>query len=244
METLPKKRRTKKQPKITEEDVQNVIEDIPITIEEDKDVVEEEVKGESEEPKLDEKMEVIEQPVPAHESKNEVKEVENKTNPLLYKSLLNLLIIISARPEILNAYEFNNNEILSLLLKENPEFFVLLEESFKKIISDNSIDSNDVPELMRILSILYEIIINLDVRMETNEISNICGELLKFFFYVTFTEGIIAVDESMVSCFNSLMNSSISLMVLKTPIKKSVVIDDIKDNNVVPNPKKSWLGCF
>jgi hypothetical protein len=238
MEPTPKPRRkTKKQLAKSKEEEYKANEIIqPVIIEEEEPTIDITVKIEEEE---EDTLPTIITSEPS--TTLGIQDVERKSitpdpSPFLFKSLLNLLIIISSRHEIFKTYEeyFNSNilEILSLLLKTNSDFFVLLEDSFTQILSDNSIDSNDVPELMRILSILYEIVVNLETSMDALDISKMCGNLLKFFFYVTFTERIIQVDESMPNCFNSLVNSCVSLMLLNKPSNKKVskIIQNVEES--------------
>ena len=44
--------------------------------------------------------------------------------------------------------------------KENPAFFTEIEDSFKLIILDNTINTKDIPEFLKIIMKLYEIIKN------------------------------------------------------------------------------------
>lgn len=143
------------------------------------------------------------------------------------KSLLNLLIIISARPELQDKYSLTTEmvKVLKLILQSNPTFFFKIEDSFKKILEDNQIDSNDVPELMALFSLMYELLVSLKYKKDSLDLSNICGDIVKLTFDIMITEGIISVNsessELMVATFKSLVDSSISLINLSKAIKAS-----------------------
>ena len=106
--------------------------------------------------------------------------------------------------------------------KELEEF---IENSFKQIVSDNKIDSDDVPELMNIFSNMYEVLSALKLKKKTIELSNTCGELIKLIFNIMLTEKIINFEgesvKAKVDCFNALVDSSISLIKLSKTIKNN-----------------------
>lgn len=151
---------------------------------------------------------------------SEAKPTSEFENIFEIKSLLNLLIIISARPEMQKKYELNQElvKILSSILQSHPEFFSKIEESFKKIVEDNKIDSSDVPELMNLFSNVYELLVVLKLKKNTIELSDICGDIIKLIFNIMISEKLIkfGADESKTTteCFNALVDSSISLIKL------------------------------
>ena len=154
-----------------------------------------------------------------------VEEVVNKK--LDIKSLLNLLIIISVRQDMQEKYGLNQElvKILQLIIQENSSFFFKIEDSFKKILEDNKIDSDDVPELMSLFSAVYEILFSLKLKTTTIDISNICGDLIKLTFNIMLTENIIIFEsegsEETLKTFNALVDSSISLIKLSKTVKFS-----------------------
>jgi len=154
----------------------------------------------------------------------QVKEIQKGT--LEIKSLLNLLIIISVRPDMQEKYGLNQElvKILQLIIQTNSAFFFKIEESFKRILDDNKIDSNDVPELMSLFSSVYELLFSLKLKTSTIEISNVCGELIKLAFNIMLTEGLIIFEtpdgnEESLKIFNALVDSSISLIKLSKTVK-------------------------
>ena len=144
------------------------------------------------------------------------------------KSLLNLLIIISIRPDMQEKYGLKQELVktLQLIIQNSSSFFFKIEESFKRILEDNKIDSNDVPELMNLFSSVYELIFSLKLNVSTIEMSNICGELIKLTFNIMLTESLIMFDtatgnEETLKIFNALVDSSISLIKLSKIVKFS-----------------------
>ena len=154
-----------------------------------------------------------------------IEQVVNKT--LEIKSLLNLLIIISVRQDMQEKYGLTPElvKILQLIIQTNSAFFFKIEESFKKILEDNKIDSNDVPELMTLFSAIYELLFSLKLKTTTIDISNICGELIKLTFNIMLAENIIIFEssgsEETLKIFNALVDSSISLIKLSKTMKFS-----------------------
>jgi hypothetical protein len=154
-----------------------------------------------------------------------IEQVVNKT--LEIKSLLNLLIIISVRQDMQEKYGLTPElvKILQLIIQTNSAFFFKIENSFKKILEDNKIDSDDVPELMSLFSAVYELLFSLKLTASTIDISNICGELIKLTFNIMLAESIITFEssgsEETLKIFNALVDSSISLIKLSKTIKFS-----------------------
>jgi hypothetical protein len=143
------------------------------------------------------------------------------------KSLLNLMIIISVRPEMQEKYELNPEtvKVISLILQNNSQFFTKIEDSFKKIVSDNKIDADDVPELMSLFSNMYEVLTALKLKKKTVELSNVCGDIIKLIFNIMLTEKLITFENESVKntteCFNALVDSSTSLIKLTKTIRFS-----------------------
>lgn len=97
------------------------------------------------------------------EEKEEVKEVdEEKKEDVLVKTFLQLF-------ELLLTQDQSNLEKCSvklapeiqqyflLLCKETPDLFGTFEETFKKIILDNRIDTKDIPDILLLVSKVYNI---------------------------------------------------------------------------------------
>jgi hypothetical protein len=145
-------------------------------------------------------------------------------NSLEIKSLLNVMIITTIRPEMQEKYNLSQETVKVLLqiTQQFPHFFFKLEESFKKIAEDNKIDSNDVPELMGLFSIIYELLFSLKLQKTVLEMSEICGEIIKLTFNVAIEEGLVKfeslIKEEVAKTFNLLVDSSAHLVKLSKSI--------------------------
>ena len=173
--------------------------------------------------KADEPVELVkEEPV-----KEEPVKADEVKPTLEIKSLLNLLIIISVREEMQRKYDLTPEliKVLTLVLQTAPNFFFKIEESFKKIVADNKIDSDDVPELMTLFSTMYELMASLKSQKDSIQLSNVCGDLIKLTFNILLTEGLIVFDaltqEWTKTTFNTIVDSSVSLIKLSKTMKLS-----------------------
>ena len=211
-----------------------IIEDIIPEPEEAVEVVEEVEETEEvevEEPKMEDIVEDIVEEISGliiHASIEALTGEKEEKEPMLeIKSLLNLLIITSVRTEMQDKYGLTQDfvKILQSIIQVNPNFFFKIESSFKKIVEDNKIDSDDVPELMSLFASMYELIFSLKLKKDDLEMSNVCGELIKLIFNIMLAENLIQFDslvkEETAKTFNSLVDSSISLIKLSKTITLS-----------------------
>jgi len=169
-------------------------------------------------------VEIVVEPTPVEPAIVEKQDIENIFE---MKSLLNLLILISVRPELQLKYELNPEiiKIITLILQGNSAFFSKIEDSFKKIVADNKIDADDVPELMSLFSNVYEVLSSLKLKKKTIELSNVCGDIIKLIFNIMLTEKLLTFEGESVKntteCFNALVDSSTSLIKLSKTMKFS-----------------------
>jgi len=220
-----------------------IVDEIPSEIPEAEPKEEEPKEELEEEPKEEEpKEEVKEDPISdATKTVEELEAVIDKFSKLIesepqepvlenifeMKSLLNLMIITSVRPEMQQKYELNPEtvKVISLILQNNSSFFTKIEDSFKKIVADNKIDADDVPELMTLFSNMYEVLGALKLKKKTIELSDVCGDIIKLVFNIMLTEKLITFEGESVKntteCFNALVDSSISLIKLSKTMKFS-----------------------
>ena len=167
------------------------------------------------------------EPTAALEPQEPVVDKTEFENIFEMKSLLNLMIITSVRPEMQQKYELNPEmvKVISLILQEHSSFFNKIENSFKKIVADNKIDADDVPELMSLFSNMYEVLITLKLKKKTIELSNVCGDIIKLVFNIMLTEKLLTFEGESVKntteCFNALVDSSTYLIKLSKTIKFS-----------------------
>ena len=136
------------------------------------------------------------------------------------KSLINLLILVTVRTDMQDKYDIKLNPeligILTSIIKNNPDQFSTIEESFKNILKDGKIDSSDIPYLMELLSDIYKIIVNLKIDNDKSSPSELCGQIVKLIFNIMITEKFIVIenDVEMKKSFNALVDSSVMLITL------------------------------
>jgi hypothetical protein len=178
---------------------------------------------------VEKREEVIEETVETiiEEKIEAVEKLANINNTHDIKSLLNFLIIISIRKDMQKKYGLTTElvKVLQLIIQKNLPFFFKIEDSFKKIVEDNKIDSDDVPELMNLFSETYELLFSLKFKTNTIELSDICGDLIKLAFNIMLTEDLIIFESSTQeltkTTFNALVDSSTSLIKLSKTMKIS-----------------------
>ena len=190
------------------------------TVEQIEEQIEEKIAEEVE--KIEEEVEKIAEEITTNVE--QILEAVEANNSLEIKSLLNVMIITTIRQEMQEKYNLSQEtvKVLLLITQQFPHFFFKLEESFKKIAEDNKIDSNDVPELMGLFSIIYELLFSLKLQKTVLEMSEICGEIIKLTFNVAIEEGLVKFDlllqDETVKTFNLLVDSSAHLVKLSKSI--------------------------
>ena len=136
------------------------------------------------------------------------------------KSLINLLILVTVRTDMQDKYDIKLNPeligILTSIIKNNPDQFSTIEESFKNILKDGKIDSSDIPYLMELLSDIYKIIVNLKIDNDKSSPSELCGQIVKLILNIMITEKFIVIENEveMKKSFNTLVDSSVMLITL------------------------------
>lgn len=225
MENAPKPQKRGRKPKTVKPLSENeiIIENPTLELEEHKAEEPEHKAEEQIEQKVEEQVEqTVEEQVEqkVEEQEKTVEEATEVTNSLEIKTLLNVIIITSVRPDMQEKYKLSQEtiNILLLITQQFPNFFFKIEDSFKKILEDNKIDSNDVPELMGLFSIMYELLFSLKLPKSVEEMSEICGDLIKLTFNIMIEESLIKfeslIKEEVAKTFNSLVDSSAHLVKL------------------------------
>ena len=101
---------------------------------------------------------------------------------------------------------------------DNHTFFDEVEQNIKNIVLDDKINSNDVPQIISLISNLYKQIHKLKIKF--NE--KLCGDILKIVFEIAIKEKIIKIkynDIDLLECVNNIIDTSISLMLIKNELK-------------------------
>jgi hypothetical protein len=109
-----------------------------------------------------------------------------------------------------------NQDTLDLtqkIMDNTPSLLVDIEKSFREIIKDNKIDTNDIPEFILILQIIYERIHNFQINQIKR--SELCASILKFIIHVLVEEKKIIHDEvknDFLIQIDKLIDSCVSLL--------------------------------
>lgn len=156
--------------------------------------------------------------------------VENTVsdNSNIYNETVRLMLDIIGNDEKIKQYNIvidnKTNNILMLLIKSNPLLFSEIQDTLIKIIKDEKIDSNDIPEILVLLKKLYEIVYSLKkTKISGIDVAKITGDILKFLVLILIKENKIKVnnEEDFLKNINQLIDISISLLSLNKTLKKS-----------------------
>jgi gas vesicle protein len=72
-------------------------------------------------------------------------------------------------------------EIINKIIEVNPQLLSDIEKSVKEVLKDGKIDSNDIPEFMLIIQILYERLYNNKTfKITSKNIIETCSTIVKF----------------------------------------------------------------
>lgn len=249
----PRAKSTKKQmiEEVTNEVIQEKIEEVKIVEEIQEKMEEIQEKIEVIQEKIEEKMGEIQEKmeeVKMEEIKEKIVEViqeikekieENiEENTIKIKSLINLLILITFKTDLQDKYDIKSNleiiEIIRTIIKNNPTQISKIEECFINIMKDGKIDSSDIPYIMELLSTLYKSISDINLTTIKTSISEISGQVIKLIFNIIVTEKFIESDNGldMITSFNALVDSSVMLISLS------------KYNTEISNLSTSNIGCI
>ena len=108
-------------------------------------------------------------------------------------------------------------EVQSILAKlmEHTECLDEVEKSLKHIIRDNKIDANDVPQIMMLLTSMYNSISQFKISSVTTKN---CGDVLNFLVNIAIKEELISINgdtNNLITCLSNIIDSSIRLMQMK-----------------------------
>jgi len=112
----------------------------------------------------------------------------------------------------------NMQKYILLLIVNNESLFNNIEESLKKIIADNKIDSKDIPELLVLVGKIYEIIYkSKDFKCKADYFEIIKKLLLSAF--VLYIEHNVENGKEIITSMEKIIEASIDLIKLKSSIK-------------------------
>ena len=115
-------------------------------------------------------------------------------------------------------------EIINKILDKTPKLLSEIEKSVSEVIKDNKIDTNDIPEFIIIVQILYERLYNLkDIVLDANKLGETCATILKFIVHTLVEERKIIIEEEkkivFLKQFDKLIDSCVSLLNFKSALK-------------------------
>lgn len=114
--------------------------------------------------------------------------------------LINLIINIIQNDETIKKYNIildkKTVDVISLVIKSNPQIFGKISDTLKNILNDGKINSKDIPEILNLIKEIYEIIYNIKVNKITkNNIVDITSDILKFLVHLLVQDDIIKVHD-------------------------------------------------
>ena len=167
------------------------IEEIKTQIEEKVELVEE-VKT-----LVEEKVEEVKTQV--EEVKTQVEEVildfTNKTIPEMFLLILKQQENNIYCKKIGITISKDVNKIINKIIELNPQLLNDIEKSIKNVLKDGKIDSNDIPEFILIIQILYERLYNnKSLKITNKNIIETCATIVKFVIRTLIEERKIEID--------------------------------------------------
>ena len=117
-------------------------------------------------------------------------------------------------------------EIIQLIIKKYPIYFETIEKLITNIVKDDKIDSYDIPDIIILIKMLYEIIYNLkEVKLTTMEYADTCKSILYIIIYILVEEKQIHISDDKKDEFlknqEKLIDVCIKLILLPSILKQS-----------------------
>lgn len=115
-------------------------------------------------------------------------------------------------------------EIINKIINKTPAFLSEIEKSVSEVIKDNKIETNDIPEFVIIVQILYERLYNLkDIVLDSNKRAETCAVILKFIVHTLVEERKIVIEDdkkdAFLTQFDKLIDSCVSLLKFQEVLK-------------------------
>lgn len=106
-------------------------------------------------------------------------------------------------------------------LTENKEYFSNIQNTLKEILKDDKIDTQDIPNIILLISELYPLILKINIKNITSEI---CGNILKFIIHILINDDIINVQDKtkLISSIDNIINSCVVLVNLEKSLVKNI----------------------
>jgi len=160
--------------------------------------------------------------VTIHEKDTNTQDIKLVIQPLLADILKELI----SNNEKLNELSLNidnqTRDVLTYLLDKYPEYFSNFQTLIELIIEDGKININDITNIIKLLTRLYELIKNINLDYETS--LKVSGDILKFVIHYLIKEKkivLMKMEEAIVlSSINMLIDTCLELMRQNKQIEK------------------------
>ena len=182
----------------------------------------EEIIGEKKEEIIEEKKEEIKEII--EEIKEEIPDFTNKTIPEIFLYILKQNENNIYCKKIGITISKDVVEIINNIIEKNPELLSDVEKSVKEILKDGKINTNDIPEFILVIQILYERLFNTkNVKLNKSNIIETCSIILKFLIHTLIEERKIELDLSkkneLVDQLDKLIDSCMCLLNFEKVLK-------------------------
>jgi hypothetical protein len=154
---------------------------------------------------------LVEIPVENTDMNTDIKKELTLINLIENKLNTNITILLS--PEEIS--------IIKKLIANSPVVFANIEKDVSALISDNKINSSDIPNLICLVKDFYLLIESGNISLITGEeLINICANIIKFIILVVFNKYEID-NEISIKNINSIIDTCSSLLLFIPKIKKN-----------------------
>ena len=147
---------------------------------------------------------------------------------LIEETFVELIKKIFINEEFKKKYTIFINEenlnIINKIISQTPNIFNDIEKSIKEIINDGKINSNDVPQLIILVQIIYQVVYNInDSNINSSKRIEFTANILKFLIKVLVIERKINIEKDKEDEFykqtDLLIDSCVSLLNYSKAIK-------------------------
>ena len=146
-----------------------------------------------------------------------------------------------------------NLETIEKLTKLKPQYFKIVENTFKKYVVDGTIEANHIPYIISLIYQLYTLLVKYDIHPNESN-ADVCRAICEFLFSVVIREQLSDIDDEttatlLILTCNNLLDSCIQLIKVDAPKKKAAekVAEPVGHRESVITPpvvgKKNCCGC-
>lgn len=159
---------------------------------------------------------------------DELSDASNIAVNLIEETFVEIIKKIFLNEEFKKKYTIFINEenlnIINKIISQTPNIFNDIEKSIKEIINDGKINSNDVPQLIILVQIIYQVVYNInDSNINSSKRIEFTSNILKFLIKVLVIERKINVEKDKEYEFykqtDLLIDSCVSLLSYSKSIK-------------------------